>query len=151
MNGTNEPSRPTAHAEASRPGSAYEMEDAMAAAVLAGVSLSYDRGLFRVDVVDESGATFLSLGPYAEEEVMSVWRSLSAASGLPLLATGPRGGLTELYPQLGRLVLGAKPDPRRLAVLSGRRPRFLARRKAGKLSARPVIYREPELAGEGQP
>lgn len=119
--------------------------------ILGGLWLTHDRGRFRVAVVDASGDTFLSLGPYGEDEIVAVWRSLARASGLPLVAPGPDGGLRNIYPQLGRLVLGRRSDPRRLAVLSGRRPRFLTRRKAGKLPGRPVIYREPELAGGLRP
>lgn len=116
-----------------------------------GLSLTFEDGTFRIHAVDAAGAALVSLGPYAEEDVVAVWRSLAAASGLPLLVRGPDGELDRPYPQIGRLVLGRSSDPRRLAVLSGRRPRFLVRRKAARLPRRPLVHREEELArGRGR-
>jgi len=63
--------------------------------------------------------------------------------GLPLLFETADGVVSEPYPQLGRLALGPIRLRRRHALLNGRRPRFLARRKTGRLADRPVI-----LAGE---
>jgi Family of unknown function (DUF6101) len=51
---------------------------------------------------------------------------------------GVRVPVTE---QIGRLILGRVRIRRRHAGLGGRRPRFLARRKTGRLPARPQIHR----------
>jgi len=47
--------------------------------------------------------------------------------------------VTEPYPQLGRVALGAVRIRRRHGLLNGRRPRFLTRRKTGRLAELPVI------------
>lgn len=117
----------------------------------AGLALRLAEDRFRVVVADAEGATLLELGPYGEDDVVAIWRSLAAASGLPLLVEGVDGTLGPAYPQLGRLVIGSRVDRRRLAILSGRRPRFLVRRKPARLPRRPVIYREKEIAtGRGR-
>ncbi len=112
----------------------------------AGLALRFDGASFHIVIGDESGATALTLGPYDDGEVVAIWRSLAAASGLPLLVSGPTGALEQPYRQLGRILLGPRSDPRRLAVLSGRRPRFLVRRKTARLPGRPLVYREREIA-----
>lgn len=112
----------------------------------AGFSLRFVTGRFQIDLVGRSGAVALSLGPYCETEVVAVWRQLATASGLPLLVADEDGRLSEIHRQIGRIVVGPRTDPRRLAVLSGRRPRFLVRRKIGRLSARPAIHAGSELA-----
>jgi hypothetical protein len=56
-------------------------------------------------------------------------------------------GYTEpLACQLGKLRLGRVQDRRRLAVLNRRRPRFLTRRKSGRLPTLPLVFREREIA-----
>ncbi|WP_375458759.1 DUF6101 family protein [uncultured Enterovirga sp.] len=117
----------------------------------AGLALKLDGDAFRISVADAAGACLVELGPYDEDEVVAVWRSLAASSGLPLLVPGVDGALDQAYPQMGRLVLGPRVDRRRLAVLSGRRPRFLVRRKPARLPRRPVIYREKEMAAGRNP
>lgn len=121
---------------------------AVAGGTPAGFALRLDGEMLRIAVVGDAGTVLMELGPYPEEDVVAVWRSLAAASGLPMLMEQPEGGFAPAYPQLGRLAVGAVAERRRrLAVLSGRRPRFLARRKPGAMPRRPVIFREPELAG----
>lgn len=113
----------------------------------AGLRLTFEGGSFWIKVSDHEGADLVSLGPYPESEVIAIWRALAAASGLPLLVSGPDGTLHRPYPQIGRLVLGERPDRRRLKILGGRRPRFLTRRKPGAFPRRPLVHRERELAG----
>lgn len=112
---------------------------------LTGLVLKFDGRAFRIEIVDADGVTFLSLGPFAEEDVVATWRSIAASSGLLLLASGPDGRLDPIYPQLGRVVMGERRDGRRLAVLAGRRPRFLVKRKPARLPRRPRVHREREL------
>lgn len=117
----------------------------------AGVGLKLAGDAFKVVVVDPAGSSLVELGPYGEDEVVAIWRSLSASSGLPLFVERADGGWDQAYPQIGRLVLGSRIERRRLAILSGRRPRFLVRRKPARLPRRPIIYREKEIAtGRGR-
>ena len=62
--------------------------------------------------------------------------------GVYLLETSD-GEISQPFPQIGRLALGPIRVRRRYAFLNGRRPRFLVRRKTGKLAERPVV-----VAGE---
>lgn len=116
-----------------------------AAPRLTGLAVAFDGAAFRVEAIDASGRGQVSLGPYQDEEVVAVWRSLAAASGLPLMVAAPDGTYSQPYPQLGRIVLGASPEMRRTVVLSGRRPRFLVRRKPARLANQPLVYREKEI------
>ncbi|WP_186418708.1 DUF6101 family protein [Bosea sp. CS1GBMeth4] len=74
-----------------------------------------------------------------QDDAIAVWRDAGRSSGLPLLLETSDGDITEPYPQLGRLALGPIRIRRRHALLAGRRPRFLARRKTGRLPDRPVV------------
>ena len=112
-----------------------------------GLALDFVEGEFIVQLWPADGAGPLRLGPYDYEDVVAVWRRMASTSGLPLLLPGPDGQLQQPYPQIGRLMVGARSERRRLAVLSGRRPRFLAKRRATALPRRPRIHREAELAG----
>ncbi len=75
----------------------------------------------------------------AQEDAVALWRDFGRTSGLPLLLEGADGVVSEPYPQLGRVALGAVRIRRRHGLLSGRRPRFLTRRKTGRLAELPVI------------
>jgi hypothetical protein len=111
----------------------------------ARVILEIDREL-RIAVADEEGGCLLSLGPFPEEDVIAIWRALGATSGLALSIRVSGGAIESPCPQLGRVRVGAVSQRRRLAVLSGRRPRFLARRKPGRPAGRPLVYPRFELA-----
>ena len=102
---------------------------------------------FLVRLVDRDGGSLQDLGPFAEDEVIAVWRSLGAASGLPLQIQRGDGRLETPYPQLGRLQLGAIRTRRRHGLLGHRRPRFLTRRKPGAWPLRPRVHREREIVG----
>ena len=74
-----------------------------------------------------------------QEYAVALWRDFGRTSGLPLLLEAADGVVTEPYPQLGRVALGAVRIRRRHGLLNGRRPRFLTRRKTGRLAELPVI------------
>jgi len=73
------------------------------------------------------------------EEAVALWRCSGRASGLSLLLETAEGGVSEPYPQLGRLMLGPVRIRRRYSLLKDRRPRFLTRRKPGRIGERPVV------------
>ena len=116
----------------------------------AGVTISCEGGRFVLTIRDAAGAALLAFGPYGDDDVLAVWRSLCDRSGLPMAQVDGRGDIRPLLPHLGRIALGAAPDRSRLAVLSGRRPRFLTRRKPSRMPGRPLVHREPEIAGQAR-
>jgi hypothetical protein len=81
-----------------------------------------------------------------QDDAIAVWRDAGRTGGLPLLLETSDGAITEPYPQLGRVALGAIRIRRRHALLAGRRPRFLTRRKTGRLAERPVVIRGEVLS-----
>ncbi|KAA2236607.1 DUF6101 family protein [Salinarimonas soli] len=105
---------------------------------------------FEIAIIDERGAVAQALGPYEDDDVVAVWRALADASGLPLLVQTPDGALSNPYPQIGPLKLGATRMRRRHGLLAHRRPRFLAHRKTAALPVRPLVFREPALSEGGQ-
>ena len=119
------------------------------AAAPAGIALAFageaadacgeDR--FALLLVDAEGEVIGRLGPFADEDVVAIWRDLSARSGLPRMIVRDDGGVSAVGTQLGRLLLGKVRQRRRVGSLNGRRPRFLVRRKATQLPARPRIHR----------
>lgn len=77
------------------------------------------------------------------DDAVALWRELGRVSGLPLLLETVDGTISEPFPQLGRVALGPTRLRRRYALLSDRRPRFLTRRKPGRVAELPVM-----VAGE---
>ena len=105
-------------------------------------------GRFDLWIVDAAGRPAQRLGPFPESEVVAVWRRLGAESGLTLMVVDESGSLATAQPQLGRLRLGAVRTRRGHGLLSGRRPRFLVRRKTARLAPRPRVHRgERVIAG----
>lgn len=100
----------------------------------------------RILIEGKNGRTLLSFGPFAEEDVIAIWRGLGNASGLPLAIEAPGGTPETPCPQIGRIRLGRLHDRRHLVILGGRRPRFLTRRKSARWSGRPIVHREREIA-----
>jgi hypothetical protein len=98
-------------------------------------------------ILDEERRTLLAFGSYPEEEAVAAWRRLGLAAGLALAIEGPDGTVDIPYPQLGRVRLGPTRQRRRPGVLSGRRPRFLTRRKTRRFPQRPRVHREREMVG----
>jgi hypothetical protein len=127
---------------------------ACAAAAPAAVALRLDGAepdtdRFAIDLVDAYGGTLLGLGALSDEDAVAEWRKAGAALGLPLLIGRADGSFDLPYPQIGRLRLGAVRIRRRHGLLSGRRPRFLTRRKTGRLPLRPAVHREREIVASG--
>jgi hypothetical protein len=114
----------------------------------AGVALKLDARSddFHLVVLDDSNAPLLALGTYPDEDVVAEWRALGASTGLPLKIQLSNGSVMTPYPQVGRLQVGPVRIRRRHGLLSGRRPRFLTRRKTGRFGLRPQVFREAELA-----
>lgn len=73
------------------------------------------------------------------EDAVALWRDLGGVSGLPLLLETVDGTVCEPFPQLGRVALGQTRLRRRYSLLGNRRPRFLTRRKPGRLAQLPVM------------
>jgi hypothetical protein len=77
----------------------------------------------------------LSIELYAAEnsdDVVAEWQLWSRVLGVPCLVAGSDGALSEPFPRLG--AVRCKPPAqrrRRRSAVSKRRPRFLARRRAG--------------------
>jgi hypothetical protein len=107
-------------------------------------------GRFALAILDAERRTLLALGSYTEEEAIAAWRRLGLAAGLPLAIEGADGTVEIPYPQLGRVRLGVTRQRRRHGLLSGRRPRFLTRRKTGRFPQRPRVHREREMVGRGE-
>lgn len=95
-------------------------------------------GRFEIALTAGDGRS-LTVAIMDAEDAVAVWRDAGRASGLPLLLETGDGTVSEPYPQLGRLMLGPVRIRRRYAFLNGRRPRFLTRRKTGKMPARPAV------------
>jgi hypothetical protein len=105
---------------------------------------------FDIALVDAEARALMVLGPFPEDDVVAVWRSLAGSSGLPLLLQDAQGALQSPFPQIGAVQLGEIRIRRLYGLLKGRRPRFLVRRKAGRLARRPHIHCEREIiAGSG--
>lgn len=96
---------------------------------------------FALLVVDAEGITLSRLGPFSEDDVVALWRDCSAKSGLPRMIVREDGTLAAVSRQLGPVALGTTRTRRRTGSLQGRRPRFLVRRKTGRLPVRPQIHR----------
>jgi hypothetical protein len=115
----------------------------------AGIALAYaaedaeitgsDR--FTLILVDAEGGELQRLGSFDEADVVAVWRDIAARAGLVRMIVREDGILVPVTQQIGRLILGQVRIRRRHAGLGRRRPRFLARRKTGRLPARPQIHR----------
>ena len=105
---------------------------------------------FDLLLVDTDGAVISRLGPFCEDEVVALWRDVADKSGLARMIVKEDGGLAPVSRQLGPVALGLTRTRRRHGLLSGRRPRFLVRRKTGSLPVRPLIHRgESEIACGG--
>lgn len=82
------------------------------------------------------------------EDVAADWQAWGRALGLPLLIVEADGSVRAPLEQLGSLVVGEAKSRRAPSSLTGRRPRFLKRRKtgfnteAGTLAGREIIARD---------
>jgi hypothetical protein len=91
--------------------------------------------------LQHQGGTQTLIGHFLEEDIIAQWRGFSQASGLPLILADESGALHQLYPQLGRLLVGEGRTRRATRFLMARRARFAQRRVATCFGARPVIYK----------
>jgi hypothetical protein len=81
----------------------------------------------------------------AEEEdiVVAEWKLWGNTLGLPLLVEHQDGGMMPADVREGGFQSTARVYPRRrYALLAGRRPRFLVRRKPGEPAESPIVYRD---------
>jgi hypothetical protein len=73
---------------------------------------------------------------------MAEWKSWGRVLGAPLLVDDGDGTFREPFRRIGRLSIGAPTARRRRrASIKRRRPSILLRRKPGRPSAVPTVYR----------
>lgn len=75
-----------------------------------------------------------------DENVIAEWRLWGSALCLPLLMEGLDGRTIAAEERLGEVEVSRPRPRRRHALLSGRRPRFLTRRRTGKLPLVPFVH-----------
>jgi hypothetical protein len=97
-----------------------------------------DDQLFQLALTAGDGRS-VTIATVDQDDAVALWRDCGRASGMPLLLETSDGEISEPFPQIGPLALGPIRVRRRHAFLNGRRPRFLVRRKTGKLAERPVL------------
>ncbi len=77
-----------------------------------------------------------------DENVIAEWRLWASTLGLPLLMEGVDGQTVAAENRLGEIEVDRPRPRRRHSLLSGRRPRFLTRRRTGKLPLVPFVHRD---------
>jgi len=76
------------------------------------------------------------------DEAMAEWKSWSRVLGVPLLVDDGDGSLREPFRRIGRLAVGQPAARRRRrTAMRWRRPSILMRRKPGRPSGTPTVYR----------
>jgi hypothetical protein len=75
-----------------------------------------------------------------DQDVIAEWRLWANALGLPLLMEGLDGRTVAAETRLGDVEVDSPRPRRRHSFLSGRRPRFLMRRRPGKLPLVPFVH-----------
>jgi len=88
----------------------------------------------------------LSIELYAapnSDDVVAEWQLWSRVLGLPCLVAGSDGKFAPPFPMLGAVRCKAPSQRRRRrSAVARRRPRFLARRRAGVTRLAPLVHRE---------
>ncbi len=88
----------------------------------------------------------LSIELYAaqnSDDVVAEWQLWSRVLGVPCLVAGSDGAFSEPFPRLGAVRTKAPAQRRRRrSAVSKRRPRFLARRRAGVTRLAPLVHRQ---------
>ena len=97
-----------------------------------------DDQLFQLALTAGDGRS-ITVATVDQDDAVALWRDCGRASGMSLLLENSDGEISEPFPQLGCLALGPIRVRRRHSFLNGRRPRFLVRRKTGRLAERPVV------------
>ncbi len=80
-------------------------------------------------------------------EVVADWRAWAKVLGLPMLLVESDGSWRAIESRIGQVVVGRTRPRRARSVMNGRRPRFLARRKTGRLPVEPVMVAGHEIFG----
>jgi hypothetical protein len=116
----------------------------------AGVLLSQSdlaADLYDISLVhaDGRGPTVL-VSAQDDSAVVAQWRKTALSLGLPLLVMRDDGEVLQPYEHCGAVTVGPFRYRRRNATLSRRRPRFLQRRKCGRLPERPLVRRERDMS-----
>jgi Family of unknown function (DUF6101) len=76
------------------------------------------------------------------DDALAQWKSWGRVLGVPLLVAEADGALREPFRRIGRLAVGSpSPRRRRRAAIRARRPSILMRRKPGRPTASPTVYR----------
>ena len=76
------------------------------------------------------------------DEAVALWKCWGRVLGLPLLVLEDDGTLSTPFPRLGALDIGAPTQRRRRrSAIRRRRPSILMRRKTGRPSTTPTVYR----------
>jgi hypothetical protein len=75
-----------------------------------------------------------------DQDVIAEWRLWANALGLPLLMEGLDGRCVAAEDRIGEVEVSDPRPRRRHSFLSGRRPRFLMRRRAGKPQLVPFVH-----------
>jgi len=82
------------------------------------------------------------IGNQPASDAMAQWKSWARVLGVPLLVADDDGALREPFRRIGRLAVGQPaPRRRRRSAIKWRRPSILMRRKPGRPSANPSVYR----------
>lgn len=79
-----------------------------------------------------------------DSDVIAEWRLWATTLGLPLLIEGEGGHLIAAESRIGAVLVSRARPRRRHALLAGRRPRFLTRRRTGIMPQVPVVHRQEE-------
>ena len=75
-------------------------------------------------------------------DIVAEWQLWGRVLGLPLLVAEDNGTVREVFARIGRLLIAAPTwRRRRRSAVARRRPSRLLRRRAGALSAVPVVHR----------
>jgi hypothetical protein len=76
------------------------------------------------------------------DDTIAAWKSWGRVLGLPLLVVDRDGSMREPFRRIGGVGVGTPaPRRRRRAAIKWRRPKFLMRRKPGRLASEPAIFR----------
>ncbi|MDQ0470444.1 DUF6101 family protein [Labrys wisconsinensis] len=80
-----------------------------------------------------------------DHDVAAEWQYWANRFCLPMLVAELDGSFSEPFPRLGALAIG-RVRPRRMpSHIARRRPRFLTRRRTGRLPKHPKVHREREI------
>lgn len=109
-----------------------------------------EAGALTLTLEHRDASLSIPLPSASDDDLLADWRLWGCVLALPLLVSDFAGNLVPAFASLGQVRLGAPgPRRRRRNALARRRPRFLQRRRVGKLPVAPVRYREREIIARG--